>query len=118
MMKAFFRVAALVAVVSGCAVAQAQHASKVSRVGFLSGLDLASLGISRVEALRQGLKELGYIEGKNVVIEYRWAEGKLDRVPELAAELQRLKVDVIVTAGPSATRGAKQATATTPIVMA
>jgi putative ABC transport system substrate-binding protein len=68
--------------------------------------------------LRQGLKELGYIEGKNIVIEYRWAEGKFDRVPELAAELQRLKVDVIVTAGPSATRAAKQVSATTPVVMA
>ena len=69
------------------------------------------------EAFRQGLRELGYVEGKNIVIEYRYAEEKLDRLPALAAELVRLKVDVIVTAGPSATRAAKEATNTIPIVM-
>ena len=65
---------------------------------------------ARIEAFRQGLRELGYVEGKNIVIEWRSAEGKLDRLPALAAELVRLKVDVIVTAGPSATRAAKEAT--------
>ena len=73
---------------------------------------------ARIEAFRQGLRELGYVEGKNIVIEYRYAEGKLDRLPALAAELVRLKVDVIVTAGPTATRAAKEATVTIPIVMA
>ncbi len=111
------RIVALAAAFSGwSAVAEAQSAPKVARVGFLSASSLASLA-TRVEAFRQGLKELGYIEGRTVAIEYRWAAGKVDRLPELAAELERSKVDVIVTAGPSATRAAKQAT-TTPIVMA
>ncbi len=72
---------------------------------------------ARIEAFRQGLRELGYVEGKNIVIEWRYAEGKLDREPALAAELVRLKVDVIVTVGSNATRAAKEATATIPIVM-
>ena len=66
------------------------------------------------EAFRQGLRELGYVEGENVVVESRSAEGKLDRLPALAAELVRLKVDVIVTGGSEATRAAKEATVTTP----
>ena len=72
---------------------------------------------ARIEAFRQGLRELGYVEGKNIVIEWRSAEGKLDRLPALAAELVRLKVDIIVTAGATATRAAKEATVTIPIVM-
>jgi ABC-type uncharacterized transport system substrate-binding protein len=72
---------------------------------------------ARTEAFRQGLRELGYVEGKNIVIEYRSAEGKPDRLPAVAAELARLKVDVIVTTGPSVTRAAKEATSTIPIVM-
>ena len=73
---------------------------------------------ARNEAFRQGLREIGYVEGKNIVIEWRYAEGKLDRLPALAAELVRLKVDVIVTTGPAPTRPAKEATSTIPIVMA
>jgi putative tryptophan/tyrosine transport system substrate-binding protein len=73
---------------------------------------------TRTEAFRQGLRELGYVEGKNIVIEWRSAEGKRDRLPSLAAELVRLKVDIIVTAGPPATRSAKEATVTIPIVFA
>jgi putative ABC transport system substrate-binding protein len=74
--------------------------------------------LDRTEALRRGLGELGYVEGKNIVIEWRYAEGKLDRVNEFAGELVRLNVDVIVTAGPTSTRPAKEATSTIPIVMA
>jgi putative ABC transport system substrate-binding protein len=77
-----------------------------------------SLTAARIEAFRQGLRELGYVEGKNIVIEYRYAEGKLDRYAALAAELVRLNVDMIVTGGPGATRLAKEATAAIPIVMA
>jgi len=97
--------------------AEAQHAKKVPRIGYLSGTS-PSANSARVEAFRKGLHELGYVEGKNIVIEYRYAEGKLDRLPELAEEQVRLKVDVIVSTGPGSTRSAKQATATIPIVMA
>jgi putative ABC transport system substrate-binding protein len=72
----------------------------------------------RIGAFRQGLRELGYVEGKNIFIEWRFGEGRVDRVPALAADLMRLKVDVIVTAGPEITRAAKKATSTIPIVMA
>jgi ABC-type uncharacterized transport system substrate-binding protein len=96
--------------------AEAQQPTKVARIGFLSASSPEALS-SRIEAFRQGLRELGYVEGKNIVIEWRSAEGKLDRLPALAAELVRLKVDIIVTAGPSLTRPAKEATSTIPIVM-
>ena len=97
-------------------IAEAQQPKKVPRIGFLADL-AASANAARVEAFRQGLRELGYVEGKNIVIEWRSAEGKLDRQRALAAELVRLKVDVIVTSGPTDTRAAKEATATIPIVM-
>jgi len=97
--------------------AQAQQATKVPRIGFLAGVSPASLS-DRTEAFRQSLRELGYMERKNIVFEYRFAEGKLDRLPALAADLARLKVDVIVTAGPPATSAAREATVTIPIVMA
>ena len=95
---------------------KAQQPKKVPRIGFLLATS-ASVQESRLEAFRQGLRDLGYIEGHNITIEYRWAEGKLDRLPDLAAELACLKVDVIVTGGPTATRPAKEATSTIPIVM-
>jgi putative ABC transport system substrate-binding protein len=111
-------IVALVVTVTMCeAVALAQQAKKVPRIGYLSGTSY-SVNSVRVEAFRQGLRELGYVEGKNIVIEWRYAEGKLDRVPALAAELVRLKVDIIVSSAPPNTRVAKQATATIPIVMA
>ncbi len=72
---------------------------------------------ARTEAFRQGMRQLGYVEGKNIVMEYRYADGKLDRVLALAAELVQLKVDVIVTAAATPTRAAKEATVTIPIVM-
>jgi ABC-type uncharacterized transport system substrate-binding protein len=96
--------------------AEAQQPKKVPRIGLL-GVVSASAAEGRIEAFRQGLRELGYVEGKNIVIEYRTAEGKLERLPALAAELVRLKVDVIVTRGPPPTRSAKEATSTIPIVM-
>lgn len=96
--------------------AGAQQAEKVPRIGYLSGSPPSSIA-ERIEAFRQGLRELGYMEGKNIVIEWRSAEGKRDRLPALATELVHLKVDVIVTAGPLVTRAAKQATSTIPIVL-
>jgi putative ABC transport system substrate-binding protein len=96
--------------------AEAQPAGKVSRIGYLSPLSPAA-DATRREGFRQGLEELGYREGQNIAVEYRWAEGRLDRQDELAAELVRLKVDVIIVAGGHHTvRGAKKATASIPIV--
>jgi putative ABC transport system substrate-binding protein len=96
--------------------ARAQQAGKVPRIGFLGVTSLSTIS-ARIAGFRQGLRELGYVEGSNVVIEYRWAEGKAERLPDLADELVRLKVDVIVTGGPADTRAAKKATAAIPIVM-
>jgi putative ABC transport system substrate-binding protein len=98
------------------AVAMAQQPKKVPRIGYLSPLNPASES-SRSEAIRLALRELGYIEGQNIATEYRYAEGKRDRAPELAAELVRLKVDIIVVGGSSGTRAAMNATKTIPIVM-
>jgi len=96
--------------------AQAQQAKKVPRIGFLS---VTSPGLDpRLEAFRQGLREMGYVEGKNIIIESRYAEGQEDRLPALAAELVGLKADIIVTNGTRATGAAKNATKTIPIVMA
>ena len=96
--------------------ARAQQPAKVPRIGYLSAASLSLVSV-RTEAFRQGLRELGYVEGKNIVIEWRSAEEKLDRLPALAAELVRLSVDVIVTGGGPTTRAAKAATSTIPIVM-
>ena len=98
-------------------LAQAQQAKKIPRIGYLSGRGDPSTPDPLVEAFRQGLRDLGYIEGKNILVEYRYAEGKLDRIPSLVAELVQLKVDVLVSATPGAIRAAKQATKTIPIVM-
>ena len=117
-MKKVFRLIAIIVAVVGCVgMAEAQQPKKVPRIGFLSGSPPSSIKAS-TEAFRQGLRDLGYVEGKNIVIEWRSAEGKRDRLPALAADLVRLKVDLIVTAGPLVTRAAKEATSTIPIVMA
>ena len=97
--------------------AEAQPAGKVYRIGYL-GNSSASLEPDLVEALRQGLRNLGYVENQNIVIEYRWAEGRYDRFPSLVADLIQRQVDVIVTAGTPGALAAKQATRTIPIVMA
>src|SRR5437870_8356232 len=98
--------------------AEAQPREKLPRVGYLSpGSSSDPARLRRFEAFRQGLRELGYVEGQNIVIEPRWAEGKYDRYPALAADLVRLKVDVIVPVGGAATLAVQQATRTIPIVM-
>jgi putative ABC transport system substrate-binding protein len=97
--------------------AEAQQPKKVHRIGYLSTNDPAT-DSARVEGIRLALRQLGYIEGQNIAIEYRYTQGKIDRPPELAAELVRLKVDIIVVAGGDATiQAAKNATKTIPIVM-
>jgi putative ABC transport system substrate-binding protein len=103
--------------VFGGVVAQAQQPARIHRIGILIPTSASFLS-ARVEALRQGLRALGYVEGKNILIEDRYAEGKGERLPDLAAELVQLKVDVIVTSSPSATLAAKKASATIPIVIA
>ena len=116
-MKKLFSILLIVAVVVVGAMAEAQQPKKVPRIGYLSSVDPASES-TRSEAIRLALRELGYIEGQNIAIEYRYAEGKRDRLPELAAELVRLKVDIIVVAGGTTPiRAAKNATKTIPIVM-
>ena len=97
--------------------AHAQQPKKIARIGYLSVLSSAS-DAARLEAFRQGLRELGYVEGQNLAIEPRYAEGKLDRLPDLVGELVRLNVDVIVAGGSTAIRAAKNATKLIPIVMA
>jgi putative ABC transport system substrate-binding protein len=115
-MKRKITVLALCAMLfSLCSFAQAQQPKKIPRIGFL-GTSPSAIA-ARIEAFRQGLRELGYVEGKNIVIEWRYVEGKPERMSELAAELVRLKVDIIITGGPPATRAAKEATVTIPIVM-
>src|ERR1700675_1979612 len=110
-------VLALLALGAAPLAAEAQQAAKIARIGYLSP-NLAT-GPHLREAFRQGLRDLGYVEGRNVVIEYRDAEGKVERLPALAAELVALKVDVIVVGGSTvAALAAKQATRTLPIVFA
>jgi putative tryptophan/tyrosine transport system substrate-binding protein len=98
-------------------LAEAQQTAKVPRIGYLSGGSLSTLA-ARIEAFRQGLRDLGYVEGKNIVIEWREANESSDRLRELAAELVSQKVDLIVSPGPLVTRPLREATTTIPIVMA
>src|SRR5258706_10498227 len=98
------------------AMAQAQQPTKIPRIGFLGG-GSAAANAGRLEGFQQGLRELGYVKGKNIAIDQRWAEGKIDRLAALAAELVQLKVDIIVSAGPTVTHVVKAAGITIPIVM-
>jgi ABC-type uncharacterized transport system substrate-binding protein len=95
---------------------EAQQPGKVPRIGFL-GNSTATLEANLIAPFREGLRDLGYVEGKNIVIEWRWAEGKYERFPTLIAELIASKVDLIVTAGTPATVALKKATTTLPLVM-
>src|SRR5262245_16665859 len=104
------------ALLAAAVIVEAQQPARIPRIGILIGSSASSYS-ARVEAFRRRLRELGYVEGKNIIIESRYAEGKLERLPDLAAELVRLKVDVIVTSGPAIT-AAKKASPAIPIVFA
>src|ERR1700693_4851582 len=97
--------------------ARAQQVGKVYRIGILETIP-ASRNAANLDALRKGLRELGYVEGRNLIIEYRSTDGRAERFPDLAAELVRLKVDLIVTRGTPAANAAKSATGTIPVAMA
>jgi putative tryptophan/tyrosine transport system substrate-binding protein len=97
--------------------ARAQQAGKVYRIGILEAIPAAQNAVN-LDALRKGLRDLGYVEGRNLIIEYRSADGRAERFPDLASELVRLKVDLVVTRGTPAARAAKNATETIPVVMA
>ena len=100
-----------------CLPAEAQQPAKIPRIGYVRVVGAPSIPGPNVDAFRQGLKDLGYVEGKNILIEFRYAEGKPDRVPSLVAELIELKVDVLVSGDAPAIRIARDATKTIPIVM-
>jgi ABC-type uncharacterized transport system substrate-binding protein len=111
-----FSILVAAAVLTFAVIAEAQQQKKIPRIGYL-GLSTLATNTYRADAFRQGLRQLGYAEGKDFIIEIRSADGKVDRLNELAAELVRLKVDAIISPGPAPTRAAKAATATIPIVM-
>lgn len=117
MNKPLIHLALVALFVALCCPAEAQQVKKAPRIGFLAITSPRDMS-SRMAAFRQGLRELGYIEGKTIVVDDRYAEGKLDRLRSMTAEVVQLKADVIVTSGPIGTRTAKEATATLPIVMA
>ena len=100
-----------------CPSASAQQRTKPPIIGFLSAITSPAIS-TRTDAFKQGLQDFGYVEGRNIIVEYRWADGKADRLVNLAAELVGLKPDAIVSAGPTVTHALKQATTTVPIVMA
>jgi putative tryptophan/tyrosine transport system substrate-binding protein len=117
MTKKIFLLALCSLLLAPCSAVEAQQPKKVHRIGYLSAYDPATES-NRAEVIRLALRELGYVEGQNIAIEYRYAEGKTDRCPELAAGLVRLKVDIIVVAGGVVVvRAAKNSTKTIPIVM-
>ena len=106
----------VVSVITSVQIAHAQQPAKVPRIAYVAAASLAA-NANRVEAFKQGLRELGYVEGKNIVVEWRFADGEDSRLPALVAELLRLKIDIIVAGGPSVTGVAQRATSTIPIVM-
>src|SRR6266576_4436246 len=115
--KSVFRIALSTTLFVFCSSAQAQQPGKIPRIGYLSGTGDATNQGPYVAALRQGLRDLGYIEGKNFTIEYRGAEGKPDRIPSLTIDLIESQVNVLIVATMPAILAAKQATKTTPIIM-
>ena len=116
-LKTMFKLTVIIATLMGCVgMAHAQQPTKIPRIGYLTNTSL-STGAANIESFRQGLRDLGYVEGKNIVIERRSGEGNRDRQRALAVELVRLKIDVIVASGSGDIRAAKEATATIPIVM-
>jgi len=117
MSKNVFRLALCAMLFALCVSAEAQPQAKIPRIGYISGTGDSSNPGPYVEALRQALRDLGYVEGKNFVIEFRGAEGKVEPIPGIVAELVQLKVDVLVVPIASAIRATKQATKTIPIVM-
>jgi putative tryptophan/tyrosine transport system substrate-binding protein len=117
MRKKFIPLALCAMFLALCKPTVGQQTKKIARIGFLTAISASSIS-ARMEAFRRGLHDLGYVEGKNIVIDYRYSDGTTDSLSASAAELVRAKVDVIVTAGASATDRAKQATSTIPIVMA
>ena len=117
MRKTILRVALGAMLFALCSSAEAQQIGKIPRIGYVRVVGVPSIPGPNVEAFRQGLKDLGYVEGKNILIEFRYAEGKRDRVPSLVAELVQLKVDVLISGDDPTLRAAKQATKTIPIVM-
>ncbi len=121
MNRKFLRLLVATILLITASIAEAQQPAKIPRIGFLSRdlhpADSRAAAPHRLEVFRQGLRELGYIEGKSIVIEYRYADGRLERLPALAEELVRLKVDIIVTDTGAPARAAKKATSTIPIVV-
>ena len=114
--RKFFLFLGVIAVLGGVAIVEAQQAKKIPRIGFL-GNSTEVLEANLIWPFREGLRDLGYVEGKNILIEYRWAEGKYERFPELIGELIQLKVEIIVTAGTPASIAVKKATTSIPLVM-
>jgi putative ABC transport system substrate-binding protein len=119
MAKTFINIVLLVTLALIPFLADAQQPGKIPRIGFLNaGSSSLVLRSDRLKAFREGLRELGYVEGQNIAVEYRFAEGKFDRLPDLAAELVRLEVSMIVTTSTSTLMAAKQATGKVPIIAA